>query len=175
LKCSSTGQKGRGMWLEGPEGVAASVRKPDMVLRWGTVRVWKTLYHLVFRGCSSARQSASLARKKPGVQIPSPPPRQTPLAGVFLRFRHLDDRALDALWTRIGRDLLRAFPQLPRRRPHIGGRRCRARCGPNCVQVGRLSGDGFTNAHAPQRFDRVGGCLLNSRGGGPSRWSRVEH
>ena len=25
------------------------------------------------RGCSSARQSASLARKKPGVQIPSPP------------------------------------------------------------------------------------------------------
>ena len=26
------------------------------------------------RGCSSARQSASLARRKPGVQIPSPPP-----------------------------------------------------------------------------------------------------
>ena len=32
------------------------------------------IYHCVPNwGCSSARQSASLARKKPGVQIPSPP------------------------------------------------------------------------------------------------------
>src|SRR4029450_9203642 len=30
------------------------------------------------RGCSSVRQSASLARRKPGVQIPSPPPHNSP-------------------------------------------------------------------------------------------------